>query len=253
MRKAALAAVFAAFLALPGAAFAIFDDDIARARIEELRKQVEAAAKLVDERLSKAEDRRALIELASQIEALRSEIARLRGQLEVLQNQIETADKRGKDLYVDIDTRLRKLEQSKETATADKPAAEAGAAAEVKAYEAALNLFRAGNYPLAVSAFQLFLYTYPSSKLAPNAQYWLGNTQSAQGQHKQAIATHQKLLTTWPDDAKAADALTGIANAQEALGDRRSAQKTLEGLLVKYPQSPAAASAKQRLQQGIKK
>jgi tol-pal system protein YbgF len=254
MRRTVLAAAIAACLAMPGTALALFDDDIARAQIQELRRQVEAAAKLVDERLSKAEDRRALIELASQIEALRGEIARLRGQLEVIQNQVETADKRGKDLYVDIDTRLRKLEQAKETATADKPAAEAGpAAAEVKAYEAALNLFKAGNYPLAVSAFQLFLYTYPSGKLAPNAQYWMGNTQSAQGQHKQAIATHQKLLATWPDDAKAPDALAGIATAQEALGDRRGAQKTLEGLLVKYPQSPAAASAKQRLTQGAAK
>jgi len=254
MRRPVLAVVIAACFALPAPAFAIFDDDIARARIEELRKQVEAAAKLVDERLSKIEDRRALIELASQIEALRGEIARLRGQFEVIQNQAETADKRGKDLYVDIDTRLRKLEQPKEAVTADKPAAEAGpAAAEVKAYEAALNLFKAGNYPLAVSAFQLFLYSYPSSKLAPNAQYWLGNAQSAQGQHKQAIVTQQKLLAAWPDDAKAPDALTGIANAQEALGDRRGAQKTLEGLLVKYPQSPAAASAKQRLQQGTRK
>ena len=254
MRGTFFAAVIAACLALPGSALALFDDDVAREQIKELRKQVEAAAKLVDERLSRVEDRRALIELASQIEALKGEIARMRGQLEVLQNQIETADRRGKDLYVDIDTRLRKFEQPKEAATVDKPAAEAGpAAAEVKAYEAALNLFKAGNYPLAVSAFQLFLYTYPSSKLAPNAQYWMGNTLSAQGQHKQAIAAHQKLLTTWPDDAKAPDAMAGIANAQEALGDRRGAQKTLEGLLVKYPQSPAAASAKQRLTQGAAK
>ena len=253
MRRPAVAALLAACLALPVPAHALFDDDVARAQIQELRRQIEAAVKLVNERLEKVEDRGALIELASQIEALRGEIARLRGQLELIQNQVETADKRGKDLYVDIDTRLRKLEQTKEAAT-EKPPADAGPpASEVKAYEAALNLFKAGNYPLAVSAFQLFLYTYPSSKLAPNAQYWMGNTQSAQGQHKMAIATHQKLIATWPDDAKAPDAMTAIANAQEALGDRRGAQKTLEALLVKYPQSPTAASAKQRLQQGTKK
>jgi tol-pal system protein YbgF len=254
MRREACVAILAACFALPASGQGFFDDNVARTRIDDLRRQVEAAAKLVDERLSKVEDRRALIELASQIEALRTEIARMRGQLEVIQNQVETADKRGKDLYVDIDTRLRKFEQTKETALADKPPAETGPApAEVKAYEAALNLFKAGNYPLAVSAFQLFLYTYPASKLAPNAQYWMGNTQSAQGQHKLAIATHQKLLATWPEDAKAPDALVAIANSQEALGDRRSAQKTLEGLLARYPQSPAAASAKQRLQQGTKK
>ena len=244
--RAAAVLVFVA--CQPAPAYALFDDDVARARIEELRKQVDAAARLLEDRLSKLEDRRALVDLASQIEALRSEIARMRGQLEVLQNQIETADKRGKDLYVDIDTRLRKLEQGKEVAAADKPPAEgAPAAAETKAYEAALNQFKLGNYPLAISAFQGFLVTYPSSKLAPNAQYWIGNAHAAQGQHKMANSAQQRLLTTWPDDAKAPEALMGVANAQDALGDRRGAQKTLEGLLAKYPDSPAAASAKQRL------
>jgi tol-pal system protein YbgF len=250
MRGPVPAALLAACLALPAPAFAIFDDDVARAQIQELRQKVEAAAKLVDERLSKLEDRRALLELASQIEALRSEIARLRGQLEVIQNQVETADKRGKDLYVDIDTRLRKLEKDRET-VADKPATDgAPTPAEAKAYEAALNQFKLGNYPLAVSAFQ---GTYPSSKLAPSAQYWIGNAYFAQRDYKQAIAAQQRVLSAWPEDAKASDAMLNIASAQDAIGDRRGAQKTLEGLLAKYPQSPAAASARQRLTQGAKK
>jgi len=255
MRKALAASILCTCAALPAPALAIFDDDIARAQINELRQKVDAAAKLVDERLSRLEDRRALVELASQIEALRGEIARLRGQLEVIQNQVESADKRGKDLYVDIDTRLRKLEQPKEGAAGptDKPGAEAVAGAETKAYEAALNQFKLGNYPLAISAFQGFLVTYPSSKLAPSAQYWIGNAYFAQRDYKQAMAAQQRVLSAWPDDAKAPDAMLNIASAQDAVGDRRGAQKTLEGLLVKYPQSPAAASAKQRLAQGAAK
>ncbi len=255
MVRAAVVLLTAAF-ALPAAAQGLFDDNVARARIEELRKQVEAAAKLVDERLARVEDRRALVELASQIEALRGELARLRGQLEVLQHQAQTADKRGKDLYVDIDTRLRKLEQPKEAGSgaADKPAAEAGPPpAETKAYEAALNQFKLGNYPLAISAFQGFLVTYPASKLAPSAQYWVGNAHFAQRDYKQAIAAQQKVLAAWPEDAKAPDAMLNIASAQDAMGDRRGAQKTLEGLIAKYPQSPAATSARQRLAQGAKK
>ena len=237
-------------LAPPVAAQGIFDDNIARGRIDELRKQVEAAGKVVEERLERLEDRRALVELASQIEALRSEIARLRGQIEVLQNQVESADKRGKDLYVDIDTRLRKLEQVKEAAAEKPPPADAGPpAAETKAYEAALNQFKLGNYPLAISAFQGFLVTYPSSKLAPSAQYWIGNAHFAQRDYKQSIVAQQRVLSAWPEDAKAPDALLNIASSQEALNDRRSAQKTLETILVKYPQSPAAPTAKQRLQQ----
>ena len=255
MRRAACAAFLAACFALPATAQGLFDDNVARTRIDELRKQVEAAAKAVDERLARAEDRRALVELASQIESLRGEIARMRGQLEVLQNQNEVADKRGKDLYVDIDTRLRKLEQAKEAVAAtEKPPADAGApAAESKAYEAALNQFKLGNYPLAISAFQGFLVTYPSSKLAPSAQYWIGNAYFAQRDYKQAIAAQQRVITAWAEDAKAPDALLNIASAQDAMGDRRGAQKTLESLLAKYPQSPAALSAKQRLTQGAAK
>lgn len=255
MRKRAAWLLLSAACALPAPAQGIFDDNVARARIEELRKQVEAAAKLVDERLARTADRSALVELATQIEALRGDIARLRGQLEVLQNQGENADKRGKDLYVDIDTRLRKLEQVRESAAApEKPPAEVGPpASETKAYEAALNQFKLGNYSLAISAFQGFLVTYPSSKLAPSAQYWIGNAHFAQRDYKQAAAAQQRVLSAWPDDPKAPDAMLNIASAQDAMGDRRGAQKTLEALLVKYPGSPAAASAKQRLNQGAKR
>ncbi len=261
MNRAAAVLLAAAFaLTAPAPAWALFDDNVARARIEELRRQVEAAAKLVEERLArveaKTEDRRALVELASQIDALRGELARLRGQLEVLQNQAETADKRGRDLYVDIDTRLRKLEQAREiaAAAAEKPPADAGPpAAETRAYEAALNQFKLGNHSLAIAAFQGLLVTYPSSKLAPAAQNWIGRAYFAQRDYKQAIAAQQRVLSAWPDDPKAPEAMLNIADAQEALGDRRGAQKTLEGLIAKHPGSPAAASARQRLSQGTKK
>ena len=254
MRGARLAAALAAALWLPSAASALFDDDEARRRIEGLRQQVESNARALEERLARIEDRRPLVDLAAQIEAVRSELSKMRGQLEVLANQIDTADKRQKDLYVDIDTRLRKLEQPKEPAAAEKPPAEdATPAAETKGYEAALNQFKLGNYPLAISAFQGFLVTYPTSRLAASAQYWIGNAHFAQRDYKQAIAAQQKLLSSWPDDAKAPDAMLNIATSQEALNDRRGAQRTLEALLATYPGTPAAASAKQRLAQGSKR
>ena len=243
-----------AFSALAGGAqAALFDDDEARARIEALRRQVATNQQAVDERLARMEteirDRRALMDLATQIEGLKGDLSRIRGQMEVLLNQSETADKRQKDLYVDIDTRLRKLEQTREVAASEKPAAEAPASAEeTRAYEAALNQFKLGNYPLAISALQGLLVTYPNSRLAPNAQYWIGMAHAAQRDYKGAIAAQQKVLNAWPNDPKAPDAMLNIASSQEALGDRRGAQRTLEGLSEKYPASQAAASAKQRLQ-----
>lgn len=257
MRLAGRAALVAVLLCAAGpvAHAALFDDEEARARIEALRKQTAATQQAVDERLAKIEaevrDRRALVDLASQIDALKADLARMRGQIEVLLNQSETSEKRQKDLYLDIDTRLRKLEKDKEAtaaAAATPPADAPPSPEETKAYEAALNQFKLGNYPLAVSALHGMLVTYPNSKLAPNAQYWIGMAHAAQRDYKNAILAQQKVITVWPNDAKAPDAMLNIANSQEALGDRRGAQKTLEGLLEKYPTSQAAASAKQRLQ-----
>src|SRR3954470_5863075 len=273
MRRAtATLFLFAATWLAATPAFALFDDEEARRRIDVLRqemtenqRQVAEQLKKLDATVSSASDRSALLQISTQVETLNNELARMRGQLETLSNQAETADRRQKDLYLDIDTRLRKLEQGREQAAAT-PTAPGGAAAagvagalavpgggeevapaETKAYQAALDQFKLGNYSLAVSAMQGFLVTYPNSKLAPNSQYWIGMAHSGQRDYKSAIAAQRKLLASWPDSEKAPDAMLSIASAQETMGDRRNAQKTLEELLSKYPKSGAAASAKQRL------
>ena len=241
----------------------LFDDNEARRRVERLREQVDANQRAMEERISKAEaasasaaDRSVLVDLASQIEALRGDIARMRGQIEVVSNQVETADKRQKDLYLDIDTRLRKLELAREqqatappqTPAPPPPPAEGEAsAAETRAYQAALDQFKLGNYPLAVAAMQGFLVTYPNSTLAANAQYWVGMAYSGQRDYKSAIAAQRKLLASWPDSPKASDAMLSIASSQETMGARADAQKTLQELIAKYPGSSAAVSARQRL------
>src|SRR6266850_609732 len=212
-----VALVAGCVVALNAAAQGLFDDNEARRRIELLRQELAQSQREVTEQLKKldaavssASDRSALIQLSTQVEALNNELARMRGQLEVLGNQAETADRRQKDLYLDIDTRLRKLEQKGEqTSSPDKPAAQPDAEAsqgETRAYQAALDQFKLGNYALAVSAMQGFLVTYPNSKLAPNAQYWVGMAHSGQRDYKAAIAAQRKLLAVWPESEKAPDA-----------------------------------------------
>ena len=257
----ALAAAALAAAASSCFAQGLFDDNEARRRVELLRQSIESSQRTMEERLTKIEgaasDRGALLELSSQLEALRGDISRMRGQIEVLTNQVEVADKRQKDLYLDIDTRLRKLEQTREqqAATSDKPAAaEAEASpAETKAYQAALDQFKLGNYAAAVTAMQGFMVTYPNSSLAPNAQYWIGMAHSGQRDYKSAIAAQRKLLTTWPDNPKAPDAMLSIASAQETMGARGEAQKTLQELIARYPGSSASVSARQRLAASAKR
>ncbi len=252
----------AAVLGWAGAASGqLFSDPEMRRRVDELRQELQATQQRIDARLgaieSSAVERRAILDLSGQIEALRAELARSRGQIEVLLNQLENSDKRQKDLYVDIDTRLRRLEQVKEqaaAATPEKPPADATpSSAENKVYEAALNQFKLGNYSAAISTLQGLLVTYPESKLAPNAQYWIGMGYSGQRDYKNAIAAHQQVIAGWPTDPKAADAMLSIASSQEAMGDRAASQKTLQGVMAKYPGSQAAASAKLRLAQAAKR
>src|SRR5258706_4982036 len=116
-----LALVIGCAVAFNAAAQGLFDDNEARRRIDLLRAEVSENQRQVAEQLKKMEaalagasDRSALIQLATQGENLSNEMARMRGQLEVLANQAQTADRRQTDLYRDIDTLLRKLEQAPE-------------------------------------------------------------------------------------------------------------------------------------------
>lgn len=249
--------VAAATLLLAGGAThaQLFKDDVLHDRVRQLESQRSNDVKRVDGIESRIESQvntraetqgRMLLDQNTQIEALRQEIARLRGQIEVLTNELENAAKRQKDFYVDLDGRVRKLEAPPPVAEAPKgprpPTPE-----EQKAYEAGLNLIKAANYKGAVESFSGFMKTYPSSMLAPSAQYWIGNALFAMRDYKGAIAAQQHVLDTWPDDAKAPDAMLNISSAQLDLKEVKGARATLENLIRKYPQSEAAATAKQRL------
>jgi tol-pal system protein YbgF len=236
-------AVLAALAVAGPARAGMFDDEEARRQIADVRRQVEAQAKTLARIESEVTDKKALLELVNQIDALKAEIAGLRGQIEVVGNRVEGLDKRQKDLYVDLDTRLRKFESAK--LEQDKVAA--SAQAEQQAYEAGLGQFKANNYGAAIQSLQSFLAAYPQSQLAPSAQYWIGNAHYALREYRNAISAQQKLVSLWPDSAKAPDALLNIASSQAEMGDAKGSRSTLQSLVSKYPNSPAAEQAKQRL------
>ena len=232
----------------------LFKDDELHNRTRTLETQraadvrrVDALESRIDTRIDTRADTQArqIIDLNTLIDAQKQEIARLRGQLEVLTNDIENATKRQKDFYVDLDGRVRKLENPPPPPPPEKP--KGPTAEEQKAYENGLNLVKAANYKGAAEAFTAFLKTYPQSTLAPSAQYWIGNSLFALRDYKGAISAQQIVVDTWPDDPKAPDAMLNIASAHTDLKEVRGARATLEALIKKYPQSEAAATAKQRL------
>ncbi|HUL40535.1 MAG TPA: tol-pal system protein YbgF [Burkholderiales bacterium] len=251
----------AALVAAAAGCAGLTTDDEARRRIDQQQQQIvelqtqNHALETRVMRLEQAAKNQGLLDLLTQIQALKVDLDKLRGQIEVQANDIESIEKRQKDFYVDLDTRLRRLEQSSQTLA---PAPETGGAkpgkpgganaeTETKSYETAYNLFKAGNYAGAVTAFQNFIKEYPSSNLASSAQYWIGNAYFAQRDFKNAIASQQKLLDVYPDSSKAPDAMLNIASSQQELGNDTAAKKTLKELIAKYPVSDAADKAKKRL------
>jgi len=239
--------VLFAVLAAGRAQAGLFDDEEARKQISDMKSEAAASQKQLDERMGRLESalRDRAVDLSQLIDALRQDMTRLRGQIEVLVNQAETIERKQKDLYVDMDTRLRRMEQAFQEKVA---APEREAQREKEAYEAALNQFKVGNYQAAVAAFQTFVVNSPNSQLVPAAQYWIGNAYYATRDYRMAIATQQKVVASWPDNAKAPDAMLNIASAQAELGDQKSARETMRALIQKYPTSPAADEAKLRLQ-----
>jgi len=238
------AALLAAFAYLPlHAAAGVFDDDEARKAILDLRAKVDALSQQVNARLDTKADKSSTLDLVNQNEVTLQQIAQLRGQIEVLSNELSNAQKRQKDFYVDLDNRLRKLEPRQ--VTIDGKSAQVDPA-EQKSYDAAMLLFKAGDYKTAGVALAEFVRQYPESGYAANAQYWLGNAYYAQRDCKSAIAAQQVVLKAYPDSPKAADAMLNIASCQTELKDK-AAKKTLQDLIKTYPDTPAAETAKERL------
>lgn len=226
----------------------LFSDDDARKQIQQLEERMlklESAAE---------QQTKSLLDLLGQVEALNGEIRKLRGQNEELAHGLQDAEKREKDFYVDLDTRLRRFEPTDTTqAEGDVPAVQTdpdNPAAENRAFEAAYGLFKGGSYENAVAAFQEFLEKYPKSVHAPNASYWLGNALFTLKDYKSALGTYQSLLKAYPGTPKAPEVLFSIAGCQQELKQDAAAQKTLKQLVAKYPGSEAAGKAKKLLAAG---
>lgn len=265
----------------------LFTDDEAHQKISELQQQNTQQQSKLETRFASLEStqRAQGMEMLSQLETLKSELGKLRGQLEVQAHDIENIQKRQRDLYVDVDTRLRQLESAASAAAAATPpppavdsqakpgkdkkssakpaavptavapattapvqTAEADPALEVKTYDAAFNLFRGGNYQGALSAFHAFNQAYPKSPLAPSAQYWIGNSHFNLKDFKSAISSQQELISLYPKSPKVPDAMLNMASSYQGMGDVGTAKKTLEDLLARFPLSDAADKAKYRLE-----
>lgn len=225
-----------------------------------------------DERLARLErilENQGLVDMLMRIDNLQSELQILRGEIELHSHELEEIKQRQRDLYVDIDRRLLRLERngsdsgggdlspSKATSRSEAPASSATVtkassagdiASEQKAYQNAFDLLRELRYDQAVAAFQSFIKSYPNGRYAHIAQYWIGEANYAQRNFKQAIKDYQLLIDAYPSSPKLAEAMLKIGYSYYELKSFKQAESTLSQLIKNYPGTTEAGQAQNLIQ-----
>jgi tol-pal system protein YbgF len=209
----------------------------------------------IDTRLARIErvvSNQSLLDMANQVESLRNDVRAMRNDVDVLSHSLESARKQQKDLYADLDARLKAVEARGGAAAAAGSSAGAGdgqsADTDKGAYQAAFDLLKAGQYDRAIAGFQGFLSTYPNSALADNAQYWLGEAYYVNKQFPESLTAFQRVVEKYPGSRKLPDALLKIGYCDYELKDYSAARSALEQVPAKFPDSASARLAQQRLE-----
>jgi tol-pal system protein YbgF len=177
--------------------------------------------------------------------------------VDLLSNNLEASRKQQRDLYADLDRRMKDLE-SRGVAGGGAAAAgsgDAGAGADSgapgsddkAAYQTAFTLLKGSQYDRAIAAFQKFLTSFPGSSLADNAQYWLGEAYYVNKSFPEAQASFQRVVDKYPQSRKRPDALLKIGFCQYELKQWDLAKGTLSQVATQFPDAPAGHLAQQRL------
>ena len=231
------------------------------------------------ERLERMMSSRALLDLVDSVQRLQTELRELRGEVEEQTHTVEQLKQRQRELYLDIDRRMRRVEAGGGMATvspartetvsvaprappATLPSSAAGTpptavptpgaptvdpVKEQAAYQRAFDLLKEGRYEQAAKAFKAFLAEYPAGDYADNAQYWLGEAYYVTRQFQPALVEFQKLAENYPASSKLTHAMLKMGYIYDEMGQAEEARKTLHQLTVSHPKTTAARLASERL------
>ena len=118
-----------------------------------------------------------------------------------------------------------------------------------EAYDLSITTFKQGNLDTALHGFAQFLTEYPTSDLAPNAQYWLGECYYGKKDYARAVEAFDRVKIAYPNSEKVPAALLKKGFAYLALKDRNRASSVWRQVVDGYPNSPEAGKALEKLAQ----
>ena len=206
----------------------------------------------IDTRLTKIErvmSNQSLLQMAQTQDALQADVRTLRGRVDELQNSIDQMRKQQHDLYADLDRRMGSggAAAPPTTPSTANPAAGSAASPEQQSYVQAFEALKNQNYPAAIAGFKQYLGSYPTSDLADNAQYWLGEAYYVSRDYDNAAIAFQAVGEHWPNSRKAPDALLKLGYTQYEQKHYAEARATLTQVTQRYASTDAARLATERL------
>jgi tol-pal system protein YbgF len=107
-------------------------------------------------------------------------------------------------------------------------------------YDLAYGYMTRKDYALAEDGFRNFLRRFPSDRLVPDAQYWLGESFFQRQRYRDAAETFLAVSTKFETNARAPDALLRLGQSLAQMGEREAACASLAEVTRKYPRAPVA-------------
>lgn len=114
-------------------------------------------------------------------------------------------------------------------------------------YQDGQDHMRRGSYASARIAFGDLLLNYPSSDLAPEAQYLIAESYAAERNLPAAETAYAAVVSKYPESARTAEAMYKRASIFIDQGNFAAAKPLLEMVIKQYPNSDVADFAKERL------
>lgn len=116
-------------------------------------------------------------------------------------------------------------------------------------FAAAYSDYSRGNFDLAASEFKQYVETYPSSELADNAQYWIGEILYAQKKLPEAVVEFEKVKAINPNGDKTTVALYKRGLILLEMDKKDDAVAQFLTIFKEYPKTKEGELATQQLQQ----
>lgn len=127
------------------------------------------------------------------------------------------------------------------------PAGPAGGLSPQRMFDTAQADYAAGQWPLAISGFEQFIRSFPTSDRADDAQFYIGESYQLDGKFKEAVTAYEKVIADYPSGDRVPQALYKRGVALSLLGDNDRARESFQQVIRNYPRSEVAVLAKQVL------